>query len=507
MLVSPPPRKKFRAISAVVAASLGLSGCASIERYIEDSSATVNCITGGLLGAATGALAGSAAKGNKATVIGVAAAGGVAGCVAALSYKSRLERLKRIALEENLAIQTETLRLARENNKIPQDVGLAVQVQDQGMFPVGVATPSPEGTRQIRQLAGAFADLADGAGAGGEQAVLVVGHTDATGSAQTNQQLSEARARAVADLLAEQGIRRDRMYFQGAGASRPIADNADPAARGQNRRVEIVLVDDVATLTRRVQAERHNPKYLAHGTATAPTAQDLATPGRTARTPVQPPATSVKPAVSKPTPKPTPKPTAPVATAATRAPLVDFGGQPARGWTLAQFLTPKRGGFALISSAHASEPVAGCSEDTTRVSGEVKNLASGDTLTATATRDYLPGMNGRAWAGLANGHLVTVSPVSVLRDDATVVQDPKVYITRDYQRNPGKTSHTLTAHANTWEGEDAILYRVFVEPSAQQPLRCLDVVLPKAGERSLGANLVYAHGTQTYSAPLTLLRN
>jgi len=496
-----PPRKKLRVLSSLAAVSLGLGGCASIERYVAESSTTVNCITGGLLGAATGALAGAAAKGDKATIIGVAAAGGVAGCVAALSYKNRLERLVHIAREEKLAMQAETLRLAGQTNQTPQEVGLAVQVQDQGMFPTGVATPSAEGARQIRQLASAFTDLADGPS--GKQALLVVGHTDATGSAQHNQQLSEARARAVADLLAEQGIRRDRMYFQGAGASRPIADNADPATRGQNRRVEIVLVDDLATLTRRVQAERHNPKYLAHGTAT--------TPARSA-TPVNQ-ALRTEPSPGQSTPSARPPETSPVKTVTTaktptpRAPLVDFGGQPGGGWTLAQWLTPKRGGFALIASAHASEPVTGCAEDTPRVSGEVKNLASGNTLTTPATRDYLPGMNGRAWAGLANGHLVTLSPVAVLRDEATVAQHPKVYITRDYRRNPGKTSHTLTAHANTWEGEDAILYRVFVDQPGQQPLRCLDVVLPKAGDRSLGANLVYAQGSQTYSAPLTLLRN
>jgi len=123
-------------------------------------------------------------------------------------------------------------------------------------------------------------------------------------------------------------------------------------------------------------------------------------------------------------------------------------------------------------------------------------------------------MNGRAWAGLANGHLVVVSPVSVLRDGAVVAQAPKVYISRDYARNQsnqGKASHVLTSVARAWEGEDAILYRVFIDPPdaphKTQPIRCLDVVLPKDGSRSLGANLVYLRGAQPWAATLTLQRN
>jgi len=260
----------------VAAISLGAGSCADIEQYVRGNSASANCITGGLLGAAAGALIGKAAKADRETMVGAAVEGAVIGCVAMLSYQDRLNQLQQVAREENLEIQTDTLQLADDRTGAAQEVGLAVQVNDQGMFPVGSPTPSPEGERQIRALASAFTELDE------HQAVLVVGHTDATGSAQGNQRLSEQRARAVAGLLAGEGIDRSRMYFQGAGASRPIADNADPALRGQNRRVEIVLVDDVATLTKRAESERHNPEYLAHGTSTQPASAALA--GTTAPT-------------------------------------------------------------------------------------------------------------------------------------------------------------------------------------------------------------------------------
>ena len=69
----------------------------------------------------------------------------------------------------------------------------------------------------------------------------VTGYTDNTGSRQYNQNLSERRARSVADYLATQQVAGSRMYVQGLGMSDPVADNATAAGRAQNRRVEIVI--------------------------------------------------------------------------------------------------------------------------------------------------------------------------------------------------------------------------------------------------------------------------
>ncbi len=72
--------------------------------------------------------------------------------------------------------------------------------------------------------------------------IAVSGHTDSTGSEQSNQVLSEKRARAVADYLKSQKVLPERFEIIGFGESRPIADNSTPAGREQNRRVEITLL-------------------------------------------------------------------------------------------------------------------------------------------------------------------------------------------------------------------------------------------------------------------------
>jgi len=72
--------------------------------------------------------------------------------------------------------------------------------------------------------------------------VDVTGHTDSTGTPQHNQRLSEARAGSVADYLVAQGNDPRRFQAIGMGQNDPIASNATPEGRAQNRRVEIRIV-------------------------------------------------------------------------------------------------------------------------------------------------------------------------------------------------------------------------------------------------------------------------
>ena len=72
--------------------------------------------------------------------------------------------------------------------------------------------------------------------------VDVTGHTDSTGTPQHNQRLSEARAGSVAEYLIAQGNNPNRFQAIGMGQNDPIATNATPEGRAQNRRVEIKIV-------------------------------------------------------------------------------------------------------------------------------------------------------------------------------------------------------------------------------------------------------------------------
>jgi outer membrane protein OmpA-like peptidoglycan-associated protein len=69
--------------------------------------------------------------------------------------------------------------------------------------------------------------------------VVVEGHTDSTGNAAHNMELSQLRAKAVKAALVAGGIADARLTTEGFGQTKPIASNDTDAGRAQNRRVEI----------------------------------------------------------------------------------------------------------------------------------------------------------------------------------------------------------------------------------------------------------------------------
>ena len=72
--------------------------------------------------------------------------------------------------------------------------------------------------------------------------IRIEGHTDSSGSAEINQQLSKQRAEAVMQALIDRGVAADRISATGLGEENPIADNATEAGKRANRRVEIYAV-------------------------------------------------------------------------------------------------------------------------------------------------------------------------------------------------------------------------------------------------------------------------
>lgn len=114
---------------------------------------------------------------------------------------------------------------------------IIVRLVDITLFEPGQAVVRDEFKPLIERIAGVLETE------GG--AVKVVGHTDnvpiRTARFASNLQLSQARAKAVGDLLQTKLSKPDRISVEGKGADAPIADNASREGRAKNRRVEIVI--------------------------------------------------------------------------------------------------------------------------------------------------------------------------------------------------------------------------------------------------------------------------
>ena len=77
--------------------------------------------------------------------------------------------------------------------------------------------------------------------------VEIDGHASSEGEEDHNQALSEGRARAVLDFLADKGIARNRLSAKGFSSSQPISSNTTEAGRETNRRVEFVVIFNIVT--------------------------------------------------------------------------------------------------------------------------------------------------------------------------------------------------------------------------------------------------------------------
>lgn len=93
---------------------------------------------------------------------------------------------------------------------------------------------TPESTETLKELA-EIANACLGFRIG------IEGHTDAEGTDDRNQRLSDRRARAVAEFLSRHGVDPNRLSAVGYGASRPISDNATEDGRAKNRRIEFIV--------------------------------------------------------------------------------------------------------------------------------------------------------------------------------------------------------------------------------------------------------------------------
>lgn len=73
--------------------------------------------------------------------------------------------------------------------------------------------------------------------------LIVDGHTDATGTEEYNQWLSEKRAESVKQYAVEKGLVESRITTNGYGQTKPVAPNNTAEGRQQNRRVEVTIVE------------------------------------------------------------------------------------------------------------------------------------------------------------------------------------------------------------------------------------------------------------------------
>lgn len=200
---------------AATVAMFALGACTNVDGTQNQTG--TGAIIGGLTGAAAGQIIGGDTRG---TVIG-----GVIGAGIGAAIGNQLDTQER-ELRQSLAgtsagiVNTGDRLIVTLPEAITFDFGSAVVHQN---FRPSLAAVS----RSLQNYP--------------NTTVRVVGHTDNVGTLAVNQQLSEQRALAVAQILVNTGTPSTRVRYQGRAYHEPIASNSTSAGRAANRRVEIII--------------------------------------------------------------------------------------------------------------------------------------------------------------------------------------------------------------------------------------------------------------------------
>lgn len=137
---------------------------------------------------------------------------------------------------QQLDRQARELRAAMDDRVTVVNTGeeLVVTMPQDILFDVDSTYVTSTLRADLRELARSLQSYPD-------TTVDVIGHTDNTGTAAYNQDLSARRAASVADVLIGAGVRPSRIRAYGRGESAPVASNLTADGRQQNRRVEIII--------------------------------------------------------------------------------------------------------------------------------------------------------------------------------------------------------------------------------------------------------------------------
>ncbi|GGF68994.1 membrane protein [Paracoccus acridae] len=216
----------LRVTSLLAAGGLvALGACAPMDGTGTGTSGMSRTQQGALAGAAVGAVLG-ATRDDDSNNEGRDAArgaivGGIAGAVAGNILDRQAQALQQSLSNPNIQV-------------INRGSYLQVVMPEGILFATGSAAVSGAAQNDLYAVARNLNQYPN-------SRVEVVGHTDNTGSAALNADLSQRRAQSVAGILSAAGVSPQRLIASGAGFSQPIASNDTAAGRAQNRRVEILI--------------------------------------------------------------------------------------------------------------------------------------------------------------------------------------------------------------------------------------------------------------------------
>ncbi len=231
-------------LASTIAMSL-LAGCSGggMPTIKNDDGTTNNTQTAAVIGGLLGAVIGGTTVNRSGKRIAIGGAIGTA-VGAAIGY-SMDQQAAEVAQTLNTNVNNDPSAEQNANNDLivsNTDKFVKIMFRDPMMFQTNSATPTPSAASEIRQMIPALQKPSYA-----NMIIQAVGHTDNRGSFQHNQQLSEARASSVGNIIKTGGVT-NPIYSKGCSFSKPVVQNTSTSNMALNRRVEIYLYPNQASV-------------------------------------------------------------------------------------------------------------------------------------------------------------------------------------------------------------------------------------------------------------------
>lgn len=482
---------KYLKAGVIGGSSLALFGCATTA-----SNTQIGCAAGAVLGA----IIGHQIDSDAGALIG-GAVGAMVGCGVGEYLDEREKKLAELAKQN--AMNTRFERVSEDAQQAPSFDSKATEnivagtvsvSTEKPLFDIDSATISdPIKLQQLTSFLKGYIESIDP-----NSKIYIVGHTDASGSAVHNQQLSERRAYFIAKQLVALGAKPDMIFYEGVGENQPIASNDTAAGQAANRRFELhdVITTDKAKpvnnqqIARISTAKKQRVDYLVN---TIPKEASTAISADTPST-----AGSSKPGSGskKPIPDRTDKSQDPLGLRGV--PLNDFSLD-----VLAHLGTaePESG---LFAKAYASDlPLHSCAYSEPVVQSTLRSF-NGAEIVPAKTSESVTNLYGTMWWSKVNTTGVALGPVGIAKDNMQPTHQPSFSFYRNYLGGNVQPDFKVPVSVETYRGKDAVLVRMYAK-NDDSPFRCSDLVFSTKGEPiTKTSGVIYSDNGELYGSKLAM---
>lgn len=467
---------------------LSLLGCATTA-----SNTQIGCAAGAIVGV----MIGQKLDKDAGAFVG-GAIGTIVGCGIGHYLDEREKKIAELAKVNAMDVSFERVSVDKDNtasfsrNNTEEVLSSAVAVSsEQPLFDPNKSTISDKvQLDKLRNFLKGYLSTIDP-----NSNIYVVGHTDASGSPEFNQILSEQRALFIAGQLVELGAKPERLFYEGVGQSQPVASNETLAGRAKNRRFELhdvfsadtakaVSVSQVATIS---NAKKQRLSNVINDTSTRvnPKVLAVAVP---------------KDVKAKPTVKANK-----VVQAKPKDPL-GLGGVHIDKFkvdVLAQLGVPKYES-SLFSKAYANElPMPSCAYAEPVVTSTLKSF-NGQKIRSSSTSNSLPNLYGTMWWSKVNNTGITLGPVGIEKESMQPTKQPSFSFYLNYAGGNVAPTYQVPVSIETYRGDNAVLVRMYAK-DADSPFRCSDVVFSIKGDAvTKTTGLIYADNGQLFGREMQL---